>query len=351
MRGTLGIDIAGKAGAILVACIHFSTAWSQPNPYVSTGNFGTLPEGRTWGQTSAVDVDSQGHIWVAERCGGSDCIGKTVAPILEFDTSGRLLRSFGAGLFVYPHGIYVDKDDNIWVTDGRGNDGKGQQVLKFSPTGQRLMTLGKAGVSGSGNDEFNQPSDVVTAPNGDIFVADGHAPDYFNSRIMKFAADGRFIKSWGMRGSGPGELLGAHALAFDSRGRLFVGDRTNNRIQIFDQDGHFIAEWKQFGRPSGLFIDENDTLYVADSESIDRVVDWQGPFDFLPRGYAYNPGFARGIRIGSVRDGTVTAFIPDTTPTDPPWPTSAAEGVAVDRNGTVYAAEVRGMDVKRYVKR
>ena len=356
MRPT--VAAVGCSVGLLLACV--SGASAQPgaaqrtpaNPYREGELFGTLPPGRTFGQSSAVDVDSQGHVWVAERCGGNSCAGKTEAPILEFDSSGKLLRSFGAGLFVYPHGIAIDRDDNVWVTDGQGGDGKGHQVLKFSPEGELLLTLGKPGVAGGGNDEFNQPADVLVAPNGDVFVADGHAPDYFNARIMKFSSDGKFIKSWGRRGSGRGEFQGAHCLAMDSRGRLFVGDRTNNRIEIFDQEGNFIAEWKQFGRPSGLYIDKSDVLYVTDSESIDSVVDWQAPFDILPKGYGYNPSFKRGIRIGSAIDGSVTAFIPDSSAaTDSPSPTSGAEGVVADSSGVIYAAEVRDMRVKRYARR
>ena len=163
-------------------------------------------------------------------------------------------------MFVFPHGISVDKDGNVWVTDGQGEGGKGHQVFKFSPEGKVLLTLGKAGITGDGPDTFNQPSDVIVAPNRDIFVADGHGRDS-NARIVKFSKDGKFVKTWGRKGSAPGELDTPHALAFDSKGRLFVADRNNNRIQIFDQEGKFLDEWKQFSRPSGLFIDKNDVIY------------------------------------------------------------------------------------------
>lgn len=346
-----------SVASLLLACGNDASAQARSpqipatNLYRDAEPFGVLPGGRTIGQTSAIDIDSKGHVWVAGRCGGNTCAGKPDAPILEFDEAGKLIRSFGAGLLVYPHGIAVDRDDNVWVTDGQGAGGKGHQVLKFSPEGELLLTLGKPGVAGSGNDEFNQPADVLVAPNGDVFVADGHAPGYFNARIVKFSKDGKFIKSWGRRGSGRGEFEGAHCLAMDSRGRLFVGDRTNNRIEIFDQDGDFIAEWKQFGRPSGIYIDKNDVLYVADSESIDSVVTWMGPFDILPKGYGYNPGVKRGIRIGSASDGRVKAFIPDPTSLEPPAPTSAAEGVVVDSRGVVYGAEVGAARVVRYVRK
>ena len=249
---------------------------SQPNPYRTVTGWFHLPEGRTMGSTSAVAVDAAGHIWVAERCGANTCAGSNLAPILEFDQSGKVLKSFGEGMFIFPHGFAIDREGNIWITDGQGKDGKGHQVFKFSPDGKVLLTLGKAGVAGDGPDTFNQPDAVAIAPNGDIFVSDGHTPGMGNARVMKFTKDGKFIKQWGKHGSGPGEFEVPHTMAFDSQGRLFVGDRANNRIQIFDQDGKFLAEWKQFSRPSGIYIDKNDVIYVTDSESTDRM------------GYGYN---------------------------------------------------------------
>ena len=308
---------------------------SQPNPYRTVENWFKLPEGRTWGSTSAVDVDYRnGHMWVGERCGANSCAGSSLTSILQFDQSGKLLNSFGAGMFIFPHGICVDKEGNVWITDGQGREGKGHQVFKFSPDGKVLMTLGKAGVAGDGPDTFNQPSDVAIAPNGDIFVADGHGGNT-NARIVKFSKDGKFIKTWGKKGTAPGEFDTPHALAFDSRGRLFVGDRGNNRIQIVDQDGKLLEQWTQFSRPSGLFIDKNDVLYVADSESNAKR----------------HPGWKRGIRIGSAKDGSVTAFIPDPESDPDRSATSAAEGVASDAMGNVYGAEVGPKGLKKYVKR
>jgi streptogramin lyase len=306
---------------------------SLPNPYRTVENWAKLPEGRTWGSTAGVAVDRNGNIWVAERCGANTCVGSNLAPILEFDPSGKLLTSFGAGMFVFPHGITVDKDGNVWVTDGQGMDGKGHQVFKFSPKGKVLLTLGKAGVAGDGEDTFNQPSAVAIAANGDIFVADGHGGNS-NARIVKFSKDGRFLMTWGKKGSAPGELNIPHAIAFDSKGRLFVADRGNNRIQIFDQEGKFIDQWKQFSRPSGIFISKNDVIYVADSES-----------GSVAREHS---AWKRGIRVGNVKDGSVTAFIPD--PAENATGTSAAEGVAADAKGVIFGAEVGPKDVKKYVK-
>jgi streptogramin lyase len=309
---------------------------SQPNPYRTVEHWFTLPEGRAMGSTSAVFVAPDGHIWIAERCGANSCLGSSLPPVLEFDASGKLLKSFGANLFVFPHSILMDRDGNLWITDGRGNGDKGHQVLKLSRDGKILMTLGKAGVAGDGPDTFNQPNSVAIAPDGAIFVSDGHDVGRGNARVIKFSKDGTFLKQWGGHGPAPGQFEMPHSLAFDSKGRLFVADRGNNRIQIFDQDGKFLEEWKQFSRPSGIFIDKNDGIYVADSESTDK------------EGYGHNPGWKRGIRIGSAKDGSVTAFIPDPSPGTKS--TTAAEGVALDAQGNIYGAEVDTKDVKKYVK-
>src|SRR5205823_10363606 len=176
---------------------------SQPNPYRTIDNWFKLPEGRSMGSTSAVFVAPSGHIWIAERCGVNSCAGSMLAPVLEFDPSGKLLKSFGAGMFNFPHGIWIEKDGSLWLTDGQGENGKGHQIFKFNPEGKVLMTLGKAGVAGDSTDTFNRPCDVVTAPNGDIFVADGHGGNY-NASIVNFYKDGTVIKTRGMIGSGLG---------------------------------------------------------------------------------------------------------------------------------------------------
>src|SRR6267378_238902 len=338
---------------------------SLPDPYQTITDWGKMPQSRMWGSLSAVEIDKDGKsVWVAERCGQNSCLDRATGQmlpfpsVLKFDPSGKLVKSFGEGMLIFPHGIFVDRDGNVWVTDGQDNAPvpargeaprgeaprgagpigprpgatKGNQVYKFSPDGKLLMTLGKAGGAAE-PDYFYQPNDVLVAPNGDIFVSEGHGAG--NNRIFKFSKDGKLIKTWGKFGTGPGEFDQPHALAMDSRGRLFVGDRNNNRIEIFDQDGKFIAEWKQFSRPSGVYIDKNDNIYVADSESVS-----------VSRNH---DGWTRGIRIGSAKDGSLKYFIPD--PVENATGTSAAEGVAVDAQGNVYGAEVGPRALKRYVKK
>jgi streptogramin lyase len=303
---------------------------AQDNPYREDG-WSKFPDGRKLGQTSAISIDRDGSIWVFERCGANSCAGSNVAPIVKFNASGNYVLSFGAGMFVFPHGIHVDSDGNVWVADADGKEGKGHQVVKFSPEGKVLLALGKPGVAGAGPDTFNRPSAVTTGPSGDLYVADGHGGDS-NARIVEFSKQGKFIKTWGKKGTGPGEFDTPHAIATDSTGRVFVGDRSNNRVQIFDQDGNFLEEWKQFGRPSGIFIDRNDVIYVADNESDTKV----------------NPGVQRGVRIGSAKDGVVKSLIRGLGRN--PEGYSVGEGVAVDARGNVYWSETNGMIIRKFSK-
>jgi DNA-binding beta-propeller fold protein YncE len=321
-----GLKLLG-IGVTLIRAMYASADVSAtndlPNPYRPVENWAQLPTGIQWGQVIGVQPDAHGNLWVFHR---------SEPPILEFDASGKFLKSFGAGMFVQPHGLSIDPEGNIWTTDQQGKDGKGQQAIKFSPDGKVLMTLGKAGVAGTGPDTFNGPCDVVVAPNGDIFVADGHGGDT-NARVVKFSKDGKYIKEWGKKGSAPGEFDTLHSIAMDSKGRIFVADRGNSRIQIFDQDGGFLDQWKQFGRPSGIYISKKDTLYSVDSQSDEKT----------------NPGVKRGIRIGSAKDGRVKAFIPDTS-TNPQI--ALAEGVSADAKGDiVYAAGVSSMALHKFVEK
>jgi sugar lactone lactonase YvrE len=307
-----------------------------PNPYRMVADFITMPGGRTLGSTNAIALDGKRNIWVFERCGTNSCASSTVDPILEFDPSGKLIRSFGAGRFVFPHALIFDHDGNMWIIDaGVVENVKGSQIFKYSPDGKLLLTLGKPGIRATATsvDLFNEPSDLAFATNGDLYVADGHIAAESNGRVVHLNKEGKFIEAWGTKGSGPGQFDCPHSIALDSKGRIFVGDRNNNRIQILSPRGEFIAEWRQFGRPSGVRI-LNDTLYVADSESRNA-----------PGQYGYNPGFHRGIRIGSVNDGIVRAFIPDPAPKSN---ASFPEGISVDKNGTIWGASIGDRQVTRF---
>ena len=325
-----------------------------PNP---TGeailNWAPLPDGREWGSTAGIDIGPDGHVWAYDRCGGGldgGCESNPeLDPIFKFDrNTGEILTSFGAGLFVTPHGFHVDSDGNVWATDFAGNEAgtKGHQVIKFSPEGEVLMRLGEAGVAGSGPGQLNQPCDVITAPNGDIFVSDGHSgqnddpPPGSTARILKFDKDGNFIKEWGELGFRPGQFRTPHAMEFDSQGRLYVADRGNHRIQIFDQEGNLLDIYQQFSRISGLFITDDDMLYAIDSESNENR----------------NPGWLTGVRIGPAGEDRVTAFIPPHAHDVRVLQGVAGEGVAVDADGNVYAAEgpgsrpTAGGGVTKYVR-
>jgi streptogramin lyase len=352
---SLATILVGRADAQAGGSATMPPTNDAPNPYETITGWAKLPEGRTWGSTSAVEIDKDGvSIWVAERCGQNSCTNSNLPAILKFDANGTLVKSFGAGILNFPHGIHVDRDGNVWVTDGqdsrpRGRRGEppppvadpaaihGHQIFKFSPDGQLLMTLG---TKGGGRDSlfFWQPNDVLVAPDGNIFVAEGHSSAANSvARLLKFDRTGKLIKTFGKFGSGgPLEFDQPHALAMDSRGRLFVGDRSNNRIQILDQEGNHLETWYQFSRPSGIYIDAQDRIYVADSES-------GSVGNGRPRTWT------RGIRIGSAKDGSITAFIPD--PAQGPPSTSSAEGVAADKNGIIYGAEVGEKALKRYVRK
>ena len=307
-----------------------------PNPYRTAIDFVTMPAGRKMGSTNAINVDAKGNIWVFERCGANSCAESDVDPILEFDPAGKLVRSFGKGMFVFPHAIEFDRDGNLWIVDaGVVDNVKGSQIFKFSPDGRVLLALGKPGVRGTTPDLFNEPSHIAIAPNGDLYVADGHINPQSNRRIVHLTKDGTFIEAWGRPGTGPGEFDNPHSIALDSTGRIFVGDRTNNRIQILSPRGQFIAEWRQFGRPSGVRI-HNDILYVADSESRNA-----------PGQYGHNPGYHRGIYIGRVKDGVVTAFIPDPAPKNA---ASFPEGITVDKSGVIWGASIGDRNVLKFVR-
>jgi hypothetical protein len=310
-----------------------------PNPFVvSDTTFGQASAGRAFGAASAIYPAPDGQsIWVGERCGANVCVDSDVDPIMRFDLEGNLMTSFGAGMFAWPHGMYVGDDGNVWVADATGYaavpDGWGHVIYKFSPEGELLMTLGRRGEAGDAPGLLAKPSDLVVAPDGHIFVADGHDAGG-NNRVVKLTAEGDFVLEWGTTGEADGQFRDVHAMAIDSRGRIWVGDRANSRIQLFDQEGNHLETITHMGRPSGIFI-KDDVVYVADSES----------------NTSRNPGVPRGVYIGNALTLELTAFVPDPEPDPDNSGTSGAEGVAIDANGNMYGAEVGPRTVRKYVRR
>jgi len=293
-----------RAFSGLVVAFAATAALAAADSYKLVDGWGMLPAGQTWGEVTGVDIDSKGTIIAVRR---------SEPPILEFDSTGKLLKSWGEKMFAWPHGFRIDKDGNLWITDGRTVEGRGQQVFKMSRDGRVLLTLGTKGQAGEGPNLFNGPCDVAIGNNGDIFIADGHQ----GSRVAKFSRDGKFIKTWGTKGEGPGQFNVPHAIAIDSRGRVFVADRGNRRIQIFDQEGKFLEEWKQFGRPSGILITADDTIYVAD------VSDKQG------------------VTYGSTKDGVVKGIISGTLP----------ESIALAADGSIYTGETTtGHILRKFIR-
>jgi len=322
----------------------------QPNPYRVIRDWGKLPD-RAWGGSNGVAIDRDGtSVWAVDRCSpgtNPGCVGSKADPIHKFDGSGTQVRSFGGGMFVWPHGLHVDRDGNIWVADSGlpgaealkkfpDEKNKGSYVVKFSPEGKVLMTIGKPGVAGNPPDLLTEPTNILTDPgNGDVYIAESHT-DVENpnlvGRISVFDRSGKFLRTIGKTGTGPGEFRTPHALVFDSQGRLIVADRHNHRIQVLTKDGKFIAQYPEFSRVSGLAIDKDDNIYAADSES--------DP--------ARHPGWLRGIRIGNVKDGKVRIFVPPHMTNAPEG--TMGEGIAIDAAGNIYTAEANLRGVYKYVK-
>ena len=304
MKPTRPIRYWVAAAAVSFACLLGLQAHSQSSSYRLTEGWAQVPPGLEWGQLIAIDTDAEGNVYAFHRCSASSCVGRSEPPLLKFDSSGKHLMSWGAGMLVWPHGLDIDNAGNIWITDGREDSGRGQQVIKISPAGEVLMRIGTAGVAGDGPYTFNGVTDVLVTDDGNIFVADGHV----NNRIVKYSSEGEFIMEWGRAGTGQGEFNMPHALAMDTQGRLFVSDRENLRIQIFDQEGRYLDEWAQFGRVSGMSIDSNNTLYAA-AQNEEAM-----------------PSIDTGIFVASAVDGAMIGFVPDIY----------SESVVADPSGAIY---------------
>lgn len=223
-----------------------------------------VPEGYELTLVSGVEGDSRGRIYVLHR---------GPRPVLIFDESGRFVGTLGEsemetsvyfspartppvslGRRQWVHGLHVDPWDNVWITDvGR------HLVYKFSPAGELVMTLGCADTSGESESLFNRPTGVLVIPSGEVYVADG----YGNARVVKFSAEGKFLRAWGKRGNAPGEFHTPHALAYDPRGRIYVSDRENDRIQVFSLDGELLTVWPGLHSVNAMARSADDSLYLV----------------------------------------------------------------------------------------
>lgn len=323
------------------------------NPYRVALGWERLPDGRTLGIMSGAFPDPDGiHLWMLDRCGANQCAGTDLDPILKFDLDGNLVDSFGAGLFAFPHGFYLDHEGFLWVTEGGSHGdaratlgeslGLGHQVVKLNQQGDVVMRLGEAGVWGDGPDHFNGPSGVAVDRSGNIWVADGHRGG--NNRIVKFSGDGTFLfevgGGVGTESKEAGRFSDPHDIKIDSRGRAYVADRGNSRIQVFDPDGDLLYIWTQYGKPSGLFIDRNDILYAADGLS-------GTPRSGAPDPWRSNFGWEKGIRIGDLKEeqAWVVHFVPQHDADIGP----GLEFLGVDFAGNIYAGEINRERLVRYV--
>ena len=289
----------------------------------------TLPEGYNLGQAVGVGVDSRGRVFVFHRAGRvwtdpfpTDCIAAPTVAVFD-GGSGDLLAQWGGGMFIMPHSLTVDRDDNVWVTDVGLH-----QVLKLTGAGQLLLTLGNAGVAGDDESHFALPTDVAVAPDGSFYVSDG----YGNARVVRFTADGRFRAQFGARGAGRGQFDLPHAIALDAAGRVYVADRGNARIQVFDGDGGFLAEWKSemLGRPFGIAIGDDGKAYVVDG----------GDQPAAP------PDRSRALRLDL--DGTVETTFGRFGRYDGQF--DGGHAIAVGSDGAVYVVDAVGMRVQKFCR-
>ena len=296
------------AGIVAVLAVYAAAgfAWSSDDAFRVVAHWPQLPDSYKLGQVSAVAPDGHGEVFVFHR-------GEH--PILVFNREGKFLRSFGDGQIARAHGLRFDAKGNVWITDV-GN----HTVRKFSHDGKLLLTLGQEGKPGETPDQFNQPADVAFGPHGEVYVADG----YGNSRVVKFSAEGKYIKAWGKKGTQDGEFNLVHVVVVDDQGTVYVGDRENNRIQIFDGDGNFKGKWTEFGAPFGLFLDSHHHRFlVADGRAHKCVV-------LDPHGKVLESWGSQGMEPGQF---------------------DLPHSVSMDSDGSVYVTEITNQRVQKFVRK
>jgi DNA-binding beta-propeller fold protein YncE len=305
-----------KILAMLICLFAPVALFAQSGPWPNLGyqvapHALSLPPGGNFIEPTEVALNSRGHMFVFHR---------GLQPLMEFDSNGDFIRALGDGLFTFAHGLKIDAEDNLWTTDVGSH-----VVLKLSPEGRILLVLGRKGVAGQTDSAssmplFDKPADVAFDGKGNIYVADG----YGNSRIVKFDRDGNFIKAWGQKGAEEGNFDLPHAIAIDSEGLVYVGDRENRRIQIFDQDGNFIKQWTHAGSPWSLQITPDQFLYVTD-------------------GYA-----SRVLKMD--RDGNVLGVLGGMAG-KAPGQFGLVHGLAIGPQGEIYTTEILNWRIQKFVKR
>jgi peptidylamidoglycolate lyase len=323
LLGALGLALL--AGAPAVA----DGAGKPQAGYHVVHGWPVLPAGRALGSVAGVSVDASGNVWVFHRAGRTwsdpfppDTIAEPT--VAQFDgRTGRLLREWGAGQFVMPHGLTVDPAGNIWLTDVAL-----QQVFKCNPEGKVLLTLGEARVAGNDGAHFNRPTQIAVAADGSVLVADG----YINTRIARFTPDGHFLGQWGTPGKGAGQFDHPHAIVIDGAGRVYVADRENDRVQVFDASGHYLEQWASpaIGRPYGVALVGTREVAIADG----GVQPAHGPDR---SGLVITDRHGRLIeRVGRFgnQDGQFMM----------------AHHIAADPNGAIYVVDITGRRVQKFVR-
>jgi len=274
-------------------------------PYTVVPDWPALPDGWNLGETASVAVDGDDNVYVFNR---------SPHPLIQFDPAGKFRRSLLEGMITSAHGVRIDSYGNIWAVDV-----KGHTVLKLNPAGRVAMVLGRRDVAGESDTNFNQPTDVAVAPNGDFYVTDG----YGNSRVMKFSKDGDLLLKWGKKGAGPGEFNLPHAVVLDARGQVYVADRENNRVQIFTPEGRFVKEWTGLGSPWGLAITPKQEIFMSDGKN-NRVLK-----------------LSLEGRVLGVLGG----------PGKKPGQFAYAHHLTVSKRGEIYVAEILNWRVQKFVPR
>lgn len=292
-------------GTLLITLILSNAARAaEAIDFQADATFAELPDAITLGACSGVAINSHGHVYLFHR-------GKQ--PIICLDAGGKFIRSWGDDVIGSAHALRIDRDDNVWVTD-IGN----HQVLKFSPVGKLLLSLGKSGTAGDGVDEFNKPTDIAFGSEGELYVTDG----YGNNRVMKFTPNGGFLAQWGEAGNGPGQFNLPHSIVIDRQGRILVGDRENDRVQVFESNGKLLATWPGFA-PFGLAYDKDGQLFVADGRA-NKVLQLDGD------GHVINSWGQEGDKPGEFQ---------------------LPHMLAADAVGNLYVGEIKGERFQKLIRK